>query len=319
MKNFGKRPVPGKKKIDAFVTDQEDTLLTFLLAKLPNKSRTIVKAVLKGKQIFVDGKPISQFDHPLRPGQHVEVRWDPAAAHKPGQELKIVHEDEDLIVIDKPSGLLTVATDKEKRKTAYAMLSDYVKTQDPQNKIFIIHRLDRETSGLLLFAKNDKIKHQIQETWETTIAERTYIAVVEGQVEPPEGTVTSWLKESSALIVYSHQSSQLGKKAITHYKKLRDNGLLSLLQLNLETGRKHQIRVHMQDIKHPIIGDDKYGASQNPIRRLGLHAQVLAFTHPKTGKLCRFETAIPGKFLRLFGAGKTSSMKEQSSANNPAK
>ena len=303
MKNSGKRRSPGKKKVDAFITDKEDTLLAFLLAKLPQKSRTTVKAVLKERHIFVEGKPVTQFDHPLRPGQNVEVRWDPAAAHKPGQELKIIHEDEDLIVIDKPSGLLTVATDKEKRKTAYAMLSAYVKTQDPQNKIFIVHRLDRETSGLLLFAKNEKIKQQIQETWETTIAERTYIAVVEGLVEPPQGTITSWLKESSALVVYSHQSSQLGKKAITHYKRLRDNGTLSLLQLNLATGRKHQIRVHMQDINHPIIGDDKYGANQNPIRRLGLHAQVLAFTHPKTGKLCRFETAIPGKFLRLFSAG----------------
>ncbi len=305
MKNSEKRYSPVKKKIDAFIVEKEDTLLAFLLAKLPQKSRNTVKKVLGDRQIFVEKKPVTQFDHPLRPGQKVEVRWDPAAAHKPGQELKIVHEDEDLIVIDKPSGLLTVATDKEKRKTAYAMLSDYVKSQDKENKIFIVHRLDRETSGLLLFAKNETIKRQIQETWETTIAERTYVAVVEGQVEPPEGTITSWLKESSALIVYSHQSSQLGKKAITHYKKLRDNGTFSLLQLNLETGRKHQIRVHMQDIKHPIIGDDKYGASQNPLRRMGLHAQVLAFTHPKTGKLCRFETAIPGKFLRLFTTGKT--------------
>ena len=304
MKNPENRRALGKKKIDTFVVEAEDTLLSFLLSRLPNKSRNMVKSVLKNKQIFVAGKPVTQFDHPLRPGQNIEVRWDPASAYKPGQELKIIHEDEDLIVIDKPSGLLTVATDKEKRRTAYALLSAYVKTQDPKNKIFIIHRLDRETSGLLLFAKNEKIKHQIQETWETTIAERTYIAVVEGQVEPPEGTVTSWLKESSALIVYSHQSSQLGKKAITHYKRLRTNGNLSLLQLNLETGRKHQIRVHMQDIKHPIIGDDKYGASQNPIRRMGLHALVLAFTHPKTGKLCRFETTIPGNFLRLFSGAK---------------
>jgi 23S rRNA pseudouridine1911/1915/1917 synthase len=305
MKNPEKRHSPGKKKIDAFTVDKDDTLLAFVLAKLPQKSRNIVKTVLKDRQIFVEGKPVSQFDHPLRPGQHVEVRWDRSTAPQSGQELKIIHEDEDLIVIDKPSGLLTVATDKEKRKTAYAMLSDYVKSQDPENKIFIIHRLDRETSGLLLFAKNETIKKQIQETWETTIAERTYVAVVEGQVEPPEGTVTSWLKESSALIVYSHQSSQLGKKAITHYQKLRDNGKFSLLKLNLETGRKHQIRVHMQDIKHPVIGDDKYGASENPLRRMGLHAQVLAFIHPKTGKLCRFETAIPRKFLKLFDAGKT--------------
>jgi len=304
MKNPKKHHSPSKKKIDAFIVEKGDTLLAFVLSCLPRKSRNIIKTVLKDRQIFVEGKPISQFDYPLLPGQHVEVRWDKAAAHKPGQELKIIHEDDDLIVIDKPSGLLTVATDKEKRKTAYAMLSDYVKTQDPANKIFIVHRLDRETSGLLLFAKNEKIKRQIQETWETTIAERAYVAVVEGQVEPPEGTVTSWLTESKALIVYSSHNSQHGKKAITHYKKLRDNAMYSLLQLNLETGRKHQIRVHMQDINHPIIGDDKYGASLNPIRRMGLHAQVLAFIHPKTGKLCRFETAIPGKFLKLFSAAK---------------
>ncbi len=305
MKNSEKRHSPVKKKIDTFKVDKEDTLLAFLLANLPAKNRNTVKKVLKDRQIFVEGKPVTQFDHRLRIGQQVEVRWDRSAAHKPGQELKIVHEDEDLIVIDKPSGLLTVATDKEKRKTAYAMLSAHVKAQDPANKIFIVHRLDRETSGLLLFAKNETIKRQIQETWETTIAERTYIAVVEGQVEPPEGTITSWLKESSALIVYSSQNSQHGKKSITHYKKLRESSMFSLLQLNLETGRKHQIRVHMQDIKHPIIGDDKYGASQNPLRRMGLHAQVLAFTHPKTGKLWRFETAIPAKFLRLFGVGKS--------------
>ncbi len=305
MNTSGKRPSPGKKKTDTFIVDKEDSLLTFVLARLPQRSRTLIKAVLKDRQIYVEGKAVSQFDHPLHPGQRVEVRWVREVEKKPAQDLKIIHEDEDLIVIDKPSGLLTVATDKEKRKTAYAMLSDYVKAQDPENKIFIVHRLDRETSGLLLFARNEKIKKEIQETWETTIAERTYIAVVEGRVEPPEGTVSSWLKESSAFIVYSHQSSQLGKKAITHYKKLRDNGTYSLLQLNLETGRKHQIRVHMQDIKHPIVGDDKYGATANPLRRMGLHAMVLAFTHPKTGKLCRFETAIPGKFYKLFAPPNT--------------
>jgi 23S rRNA pseudouridine1911/1915/1917 synthase len=305
MKNPGHRPIADKNKsIDTFTVEQQDTLLASLLAKLPQRSRKMVKAVLKDGQVFVNGRPITQFDHPLTYGQRVEVHWLRAAAQKPAHGLKIIHEDEDLIVINKPSGLLTVATDKEKRKTAYAMLSDYVKSQDPENKIFIIHRLDRETSGLLMFAKNETIKRQIQETWETTIAERTYVAVVEGQVEPPEGTITSWLTESKALIVYSSQNPKLGKKSVTHYQKILETPAFSLLKLHLETGRKHQIRVHMQDIKHPVIGDDKYGASDNPIRRLGLHAQVLAFTHPQTGKLRRFETAIPEKFLRLFGAGK---------------
>lgn len=302
MKSTGPRRNQDRKKktTDTFAVDREDTLLAALLAKLPHKSRNTLKAVLRDSQVLVDGKAVTQFDHPLVPGQIVEVCWDRSAGQQESHGLKIVHEDEDLIIIDKPSGLLTIATDKEKRKTAYAILSDHVKKEDPDNKIFVVHRLDRETSGLLMFARNETIKQQIQETWDTTISQRTYVAIVEGQVEPPEGTVTSWLTESKAFIVYSSRDPQLGRKAVTHYRKLRESSEFSLLQINLETGRKHQIRVHMQDINHPVIGDEKYGATLNPIRRMGLHAQVLVFTHPRTGKLCRFETVIPKKFLRLF-------------------
>jgi 23S rRNA pseudouridine1911/1915/1917 synthase len=305
MKNPGHRPIADKNKsIDVFTIEHEESLLAFLLARLPRKGRKLIKAVLKAGQVRVNDRPVTQFDLPLLPGQRLEVHWQQAVAPTPAPGLKIVHEDAELIVIDKPSGLLTVATDKEKRKTAYALLSDYLKARDPENKIFIIHRLDRETSGLLMFAKNETIKRQIQETWEATITERTYVAVVEGQVEPPAGTVTSWLTESKAFIVYSSQNPKLGKRSVTHYKKILESPDFSLIKLSLETGRKHQIRVHMQDIGHPVIGDVKYGATANPIRRMGLHAQVLAFTHPATGKLWRFETPIPEKFLRLFGAGK---------------
>lgn len=290
-------------KIDVFTVEENETLLAGLVKFLPHKSRNILKAVLRDGQVSIDGKPVRQFDHGLRPGQLVEVRWDKKTPQQQPHGLNIVHEDQDLIVINKPAGLLTIATDKEKRKTAYAILSSYVKMADPNNKIFIIHRLDRETSGLLMFARNEKIKQQIQENWTSTIDQRTYIAVVEGEVEQQEGTIVSWLNESKAFIVYSFQNSQHGQKAITHYKKIKANNTFSLLQINLETGRKHQIRVHMQDIKHPIIGDSKYGSTQSPIRRMGLHAQVLAFTHPKTGELCRFETEIPKKFLQLFSAG----------------
>jgi 23S rRNA pseudouridine1911/1915/1917 synthase len=302
MKNTRPRTSPSKKKIknDAFTVEKKDTLLACLLISLPHKSRNLLKAVLRDGQVTVDGTPISQFDHGLRPGQRIEVRWDKKTPQQQPHGLNIVYEDQELIVINKPAGLLTIATDKEKRKTAYAVLSNYVKEEDPENKIFVIHRLDRETSGLLMFAKNETIKTQIQENWSTTIEQRTYIGVVEGEVEQQEGTILSWLKESKAFIVYSSQNPKHGQKAITHYKKIKGNNTFSLLQINLETGRKHQIRVHMQDINHPIIGDSKYGSTQSPIRRMGLHAQVLAFTHPKTGKLCRFETEIPGKFLQLF-------------------
>ena len=173
-----------KTKKDTFTVEREETLLAFLLARLPAKGRSTLKAVLRSRQVFVDGQPVSQFDHPLVSGSLVTVQWDRESTRKPltRSRLNIVFEDADLIVIDKPSGLLTVATDLEKRRTAYSQLSDHVKLEDPDNKIFVVHRLDRETSGLLLFAKNSTVKLQIQENWETTVSQRTYVGVVEGGV-----------------------------------------------------------------------------------------------------------------------------------------
>jgi len=296
-----RRSVKNKKSKDTtFLVQEIDTLLACLISNLPHKNRKLLKAVLRDRQVAVDGEAVTQFDHPLTPGQRIDVCWDKIAPDARPSEFKILFEDKDLIVIDKPSGLLTVATDKEKRKTAYSLLSAYVKKQDPDNLIFIIHRLDRETSGLLLFAKNEEVKHKIQQNWKTTVSQRTYVGVVEGQVAQQKGTITSWLTESKAFIVYSSKNPKNGHKAVTHYKKLKENARYTLLQINLETGRKHQIRVHMQDINHPIIGDKKYGSTSNPIKRMGLHAQVLAFTHPATGEACRFETAVPNQFLRLF-------------------
>lgn len=309
------KPTAAKAINDSFLVDQNTTLLAFLLTSLSQRSRNRIKAVLRDRQVSVDGKPATRFDHPLREGQRVEVCWERQTPQRRPLGLALVFEDDDLLVVNKPPGLLTIATDKEKRRTAYAILSDYVKAQNPDNKIFVIHRLDRETSGLLMFAKNETIKRQIQENWLDTIIQRTYVAVVEGQVEPSEGTITSWLAESSALKVYSSQNPQHGQKAVTHYRRLQTNGHFSLLQINLETGRKHQIRVHLQDIKHPVIGDSKYGSGQSPLRRLGLHAQVLAFTHPKTGEICRFETTIPEKFLKMFPRRSPSAAKARGDAD----
>ncbi|WP_217907719.1 RluA family pseudouridine synthase [Desulfosediminicola ganghwensis] len=294
------RPEKKTKKSDTFTVTSQGPLLESLVTAFPGKSRKLLKAVLRDSQIKVNNRTVTQFDHPLKPGQVVEVSWDKSSPQKRPHGLNIIFEDDDIIVVNKPAGLLTVATDKEKRKTAYSLLSEYVKTEDPDNKIFIVHRIDRETSGLLLFAKNEKIKLKIQETWISTIKERTYIAAVEGEVKRESGTITSYLNESKAFIVYSSQNPRVGKKAVTHYKTLKSNKDFSLLQVNLETGRKHQIRVHMQDIGHPVVGDIKYGSRIKPIGRLGLHAQGLVFTHPKTNELCSFETGIPEKFNQLF-------------------
>ena len=214
--------------------------------------------------------------------------------------VSIVHEDKDLIIVNKNAGLLTMATEKEKRETVYSMLSSYVKDQHKSNKIFIVHRLDRETSGLMMFAKNKEMQELLQESWKQTISERSYLAVINGKLDPPEGTHTSYLFESKVFIVYSSQNPEKGQQAITHYSTIKSNDNYSLLKVNLETGRKNQIRVHLKDLEHPIVGDKKYGSTSNPIGRLGLHARVLAFKHPLTGKMMRFETSIPSSFLKLF-------------------
>jgi len=296
------RPKKKKANVTSFIVEKKEVLLPALIGNLPLKNRKIIKAVLRDKQVSVDGNPITQFDHDLTPGQRVEIRWDRDADRKDLCKLDIVHEDQDIIVINKPPGLLTIATDKEKRRTAYSILSKYVKTENPDNKIFIIHRIDRETSGLLMFARSENVKQQIQTTWNATISQRTYVGVVEGEVTPPGGTITSWLTESKALIVYSSKNKGQGKRAVTRYKKIMGGKNLSMLQINLETGRKHQIRVHMQDMDHPVAGDKKYGSKRNPLGRMCLHAQVLEFKHPTTGKLCRFDTGIPENFLKLFAS-----------------
>ena len=294
------RPEKKSKKPDTFTVENRGPMLESLFSAFPKKSRKLIKAVLRDCQVKVNNRTITQFDHPLKPGQVVEVNWEKTSPQKRPHGLNIIFEDDDILVVNKPAGLLTVATDKEKRKTAYSLLSEYVKEEHPDNKIFIVHRIDRETSGLLLFAKNEKIKLKIQETWISTIKKRSYIAAVEGEIKRKSGTISSYLNESKAYIVYSSKNPKVGKKAVTHYTTLKSNKDFSLLQVNLETGRKHQIRVHMQDIGHPVVGDVKYGSKVKPIGRLGLHALELVFTHPRTNELCSFKTGIPEKFYQLF-------------------
>ncbi|WP_337045205.1 RluA family pseudouridine synthase [Emticicia sp. 17c] len=282
------------------VVKEETELLVFLLKNIPNKSRNDVKVLLRDRHILLNEKPVTQFNYLLKPDQTVTIRWKKAPEEQKYKGLSIVFEDAHLIVIEKQEGVLSIATEKQKDNTAYSILSSHVKKQHPANRIFIVHRLDRETSGLMLFAKSERIQKLLQESWNDTIEERTYLAVTEGTVEKEEDTITSYLVESKALIMYSSQNPAIGQKAVTHYQVLRKNARYSLLKVNLETGRKNQIRVHAKDIKHPIVGDAKYGAKTNPINRLGLHAWVLAFTHPITKEKLRFETEVPFKFMKLF-------------------
>lgn len=290
----------GKDKQTHLEVTEQAELMKFLLGAIPNKSRSDIKSLLAHRQISVDNEVITQYNHPLEIGQQVVVNWAKVLIEKQPDGLDIVYEDPDIIIIEKQAGLLSIATATEKEQTAYSILSNHVKKRDPKNKIFVLHRLDRETSGVMMFAKSEKVQQLLQEAWKEAVLERTYIVVVEGAVTKEQGTITSWLTESKAFIMYSSRTPNDGQKAVTHFRLLKKNKHYSLLEVKLETGRKNQIRVHMKDIGHSVIGDKKYGATKHPIGRIGLHAQVLAFKHPITGEVVRYESEIPKSFLNLF-------------------
>lgn len=287
-----------RKRVSRIEVTEKSDLMNLLLKRFPQRNRTFFKSWLKHKKIKVDGRVVFQYNFQLQQGQTVEINWEKEDEKSLPGGIEILYEDRDIIVISKPAGMLAVATMTEKTRTAYSLLSDHVKKQHRNNKIYVIHRLDRETSGIMMYAKNHEIKESLKEDWYSNVPERTYVAVVEGSITPPSGTIVSWLKENSETIVYSSRDGE-GKKAVTHYETLQLNGHYSLLKIDLETGRKNQIRVHMHDKGTPVTGDQKYEASRNPISRLALHAMVLAFLHPRTGKLLRFESRIPDAFLRL--------------------
>jgi 23S rRNA pseudouridine1911/1915/1917 synthase len=212
--------------------------------------------------------------------------------------LDIIYEDKDIIVINKPAGLLSVSTDRESRDTAYCLVNDYLKNK--RGRVWIVHRLDRETSGVMLFAKSEKVKLILQDNWDNMAISRSYAAVVEGKVKVPESQIKSWLKQTKTLLVYSSSRPEDGKLAVTNYRVLKTSAKYSLLEISLETGRKNQIRVHMKDIGHPIAGDKKYGAATNPLRRIGLHAHFLTIIHPNLKTEMRFESKIPETFMKMF-------------------
>lgn len=282
-----------------WAVEKNNELLEYLFEVMPNKSRSTVKGMLKRGQVTINGKPTTQFDERLKKGDVVTLRDRAASPDVKMKGIEIVYEDDDIIAIEKSHGLLTMGSKQEKKATAFRMLMDYVQSIRPNNRIFIVHRLDRDTSGVMIFAKSRVVQQKLQNNWKDIVSERTYIALVEGQVKK-DGTITSWLKEDKAFKMHSSPKDNGGQKAITHYQVMRKNRRFSLLKVNLETGRKNQIRVHMETIGHPIVGDKKYGSTTKPINRLGLHASVIEFKHPTSGKTLRFESKPPSSFTRGF-------------------
>lgn len=217
---------------------------------------------------------------------------------KKKEKLNILYEDKELIAVSKKAGLLTIATDKEKENTLYHEVKEYLWKKNKNNKVFIIHRLDKDTSGIVLFAKNEKIKKYMQDNWDDV--KRSYIALVHGKVEKKKDTIVSYLKETSTFLVYETKNKNIGKKAITNYELIMQNDNFSLLDVNIETGRKNQIRVQLAGINHPIVGDRKYGKKNSPLRQMGLHAYKIEFYHPTLRKNIVLESNCPGYITSLL-------------------
>ena len=278
--------------MEKYIVKENEILIEFLKKTFSNLSKNNVKSLLHNEKVFVNGNMTTKYNYELNIGDVVEIR------EKIAKNIDIIYEDKDIIVINKPSGLLTVATEKEKNKTAYHLVMEYLKKKNKNNRIFIIHRLDKDTSGIIMFAKNERAKHLYQDNWNDIVKKRCYYAVIDGKMQKKEGTIKSYLKENGNM-VYSVKDRS-GKLAITEYKVLKERKNISLLDINLKTGRKNQIRVHMKENKTPILGDLKYGEKSKLINRLALHAYKLELINPVTKKLLIFEASMPNEIKTLF-------------------
>jgi len=284
---------------DHYEVTATQPLLEFLLANV-QQSRTKIKATLQGRGIKVNGKTVSQFDYMLQPGMKVAVsRTKRNQMSFKSRYVRIVYEDRWLIVIEKQPGILSMAAGHSSLNVK-SVLDDYFKKSGQKCRAHVVHRLDRDTSGLMVYAKDMDTEQILEHNWHQIVYDRRYVAVVSGEMADDEGTIENWLKDNKAYVTYSSPVDNGGKLAITHYHVLDRTTEHSLVEFRLETGRKNQIRVHSADMGHPVCGDTKYGNGDDPLHRLCLHAWLLCFNHPMTGEAMEFETPVPVSFKQLF-------------------
>ena len=286
--------------LKTFKVSSEAELLEFLYNKITNESRNNIKKYLTNHQVLVNGNCVTQYNYLIYKEDLVQISKSPVnKVAKENVKLDIIYEDEELIAINKPSGLLSIESDHEKNNTAYRLLSEYINKKDKKARVFIVHRIDKDTSGVLLVAKNEKIKNLLQHNWQDIVKKRQYVAICEGVFKEKEGTVKSYLKENINHLMYS-TNDKSGQFSVTHYKVMKQSSKYAMVDVCIDSGRKNQIRVHMGDLKHKVVGDEKYGPVSNPIGRLGLHAYVLEFIHPVTKKEIVLKAKIPSCFNSLF-------------------
>ncbi|MBQ2872948.1 MAG: RluA family pseudouridine synthase [Bacilli bacterium] len=284
-----------KEKKQTITVDKEISLLDAIYEFKKEMSKKSIKNFIKNKMVRVNDKVITNSSHMLNKEDIIEISYEKKVI--PKYDLDILYEDEYLIAINKPCGLLSISNDKEKDITAYRMVSDYVKSNNKKNFIFVLHRLDQDTSGVLMFSKNEKIRDKMQDNWNNVVKKRGYVTVVDGKLSG-SGTFRSFLMEDRKQFVYSSKNG-IGKEAITHYSVITNNKDYSMLQVFIDTGRRNQIRVHLSEHGYPIVGDKKYRCKTNPIKRLCLHANILEFIHPVSKKIISIKCDIPSEFKKL--------------------
>ena len=286
-----------QKKFSVRVTE-DAPLMEFLEKKLSGYSRNTIKSLIKHRQLLLDGHVVlTRHDYPLKKGNVVDVlsSAQSVASGLNHPKLSIIYEDEHIIVVEKKEGLLSVKTPNTPEESATHLLNQYLRPQGRDHYIYVVHRLDRETSGVMMFAKSKEVQQTLRDNWREYVTERSYVAIVDGVIEEKSGRIESYLKEDIKKVVHSSPVDNGGQLAITNYTVLKTNGRETLVKLNLETGRKNQIRVQMQSVEHPVAGDVKYGSHNSRYGRLCLHAETLRFKHPVTGKPMAFSVPVPFK------------------------
>ena len=293
MKNRNQYNQP-QDRYDHYTVKEEAPLLEWLLNHL-QQSRSKVKATLQGRGIKVNGKVVTQFDFLLQPGMKIAVSQTKKNDQFKSRYVKIVYEDRYLVVVEKNIGILSMAAGHSSLNVK-SVLDDYFRKTRQNCTAHVVHRLDRDTSGLMIYAKDMTTEQILEHEWHQIVYDRRYVAVVSGEMEDDEGTIANWLKDNMAYVTYSSPVDNGGKYAVTHFHTLARTADHSLVEYRLETGRKNQIRVHSADMGHPVCGDVKYGNGDDPIHRLCLHAYVLCFYHPVTHQRMEFETPVPNDF-----------------------
>lgn len=298
--NEGARNSSSNLTATTFTVKEASTLLPFITQALHGISRSKAKSILTGGGVTVNDKVRLRHDYPLSPGDTVAVSKRKPAPHPDTKYIRIVYEDSHIIVIDKQPGILSMASNHH-AFSVKSLLDDYFHRSRQRCTAHVVHRLDRDTSGLLVYAKTLQAEQTLEHNWREIVTDRRYVALVSGQLPQSQGTLSSWLRDNKSFFTISYPSDPGGGKwAVTHYRQLHTDGEHSIVELKLETGRKNQIRVHLQDIGHPVCGDTKYGNGDDPIGRLALHAFRLNFFHPATGQPLTFETPLPHPFIHAL-------------------